>query len=121
MIKVFNVEYDNEAKEADVELLSDDVSIKCYCHPLDNLKELNQLIHNELIAFNVNNVMAVDKAYVPAAIKTDESYYSYNLVGIVVDKTKIKINDFIIDIGYIPKDIGVGSIISCDCLRIDIY
>lgn len=120
MITVVHVDYDNEAHEADVELLSGDVGIRCYCHPIDRLEDIQRMNHNQLIAFNVKDVMIVAKSRSPAAIKTEESYYSYNLIATVVSKNKIKLHDYIIDIGPIPNDIVNGAIISCHCMRIDI-
>lgn len=117
MIQVVSVMYDEDSMEADVKLSSDGVCIECYCHPISSREMINESLGNNLIAFNVQDVIADDN-YTPAAIKTPNSYYSYCLRGAVISKTKIKINDFIIDIGAIPKDIDIGTFVSCSCMRL---
>ena len=119
MISINNVLYDEESKEADVELGSGDVSILCYCHPAENLDEIYKSINNQLSAFLTKDIIRED-THIAKAEKTNDGHYSYLLIGKVISDTKIQVNDFIIDIGVIPKDIRVGEYVLCSCLRLDI-
>ena len=119
MISIIDILFDEDAKEADVELKSNDICIRCYFHPVENIKEIYESISNELLAFLPEEIMTSDIS-TPAAIKTDDSYYSYFLRGEVISENRIKIYDFVVDIGVIPKDIKVGEFVSCRCMRLDI-
>lgn len=119
MILVNNVIYDEESKEAEVELSSKSICIVCYCHPVESIREIYESVNNILIAFHVTNIM-VDDNVVPQVIKTNDGYYSYFLTGIAISSRQIQINDFIVDVGPIPKDIKIGEYVSCHCLRLDI-
>lgn len=118
MIIVNKILYDDESREADIELKSDDICIMCYCHPAKNLKKIYESHNHNIVAFQAENVM-VDNHTIPQAVKTTSGYYSYFLRGKVISATKIQINDFVIQIGAIPKDIEVGTYVSCSCLRLD--
>ena len=119
MILIDNISYDEDAKEADLELKSGNICIKCYCHPVENVKEIYESINNGLSAFMVSDIM-VDDSAISQALKTNDGYYSYCLKGRVISDRKIQVNDFVIDIGIMPKDIKIGEYISCNCLRLDI-
>ena len=119
MILVNNILYDEEAGEADVELKSKNICIKCYCHPVENLKEIYEAVNNPLSAFLVKDIMLND-CTIPQVVKTNDGYYSYYLSGRVISARKIQIHDFIIDVGTMPKDIKIGEYISCHCLRLDV-
>ena len=119
MILIDNISYDEDAKEADLELKSGNICIKCYCHPVENVKEIYESINNGLSAFMVSDIM-VDDSAISQALKTNDGYYSYCLKGRVISDRKIQVNDFVIDIGIMPKDIKVGDYVSCNCLRLDI-
>lgn len=119
MILINKVIYDKDAREADVELISNDVSVLCYCHPVENIDKIYDSVHNHLIAFQVNDIV-LDRIPVSRAKKTSDGYYSYFLTGKVISNTKIQVNDLTIDIGMIPKDVKIGEYVSCNCLRLDI-
>jgi len=119
MILIDNISFDEESREADVVLKSENECIKCYCHPVENIKEIFESINNSLSAFVVNDII-VDDSAIPQVIKSNAGYYSYYLKGRVISARQIQINDFIIDVGPIPKDIKIGEYVSCHCLRLDI-
>lgn len=119
MIQVRNILYDPESQEADIELESQGVCMTCYAHPVENKEQIYRFIDNEIFAFQVTDIQ-IDDTHIPMAIKTDQGYYSHFLRGKVISDSQIQIHDFIIDIGYIPKDIFVGEYVSCQCLRLDI-
>ena len=118
MIEISKIVFDADALEADVELSSGGISIVCYFHPVESQEEVIKAINNELLAFNTKNIM-LDDFHTDIAVKTEEGYYSYFLRGTVIADTKIKVGDFVIDIGKIPGDIGIGATVSCECMRID--
>ena len=115
--EISKIIFNEDALEADVELMSDGIKILCYFHPVETKSEIVSAVKNGLIAFDVKNIMVEDGA--PIAIKTEDGFYSYYLRGFVVSKTQIKVNNFLIDIGNIPGDVDVGMTICCNCLRID--
>lgn len=118
MILINKVIYDKDAREADVELISNDVSVWCYCHPVESVDKIYDSVNNHLIAFQVNDIV-LDRIPVSRAKKTSDGYYSYLLTGKVISNTKIQVNDLTIDIGMLPKDVKIGEHVSCNCLRLD--
>ena len=119
MIQVRNILYENESQEADIELESNGVCITCYSHPMENKEQIYKIIDNEIFAFQVTDIQ-IDGTHIPTAVKTDKGYYSYFLRGKVISDSQIQMHDFIINIGYLPKDVLAGEYVSCQCLRLDI-
>lgn len=119
MIEIINIDFDAESGEADIELRSFDVCVKCYCHPIDSCEKIYNSTNNNLIAFLTEDIM-IDDIPIPEVKKTNKGYYSYSLRGKVISETQIQINDFIIEIGAIPKDIALGEYVSCCCMRLDL-
>ena len=119
MVEVINIDFDTESGEADVELKSFDICFTCYCHPADSCDKIKNSTNNKLIAFLAEEIM-IDNSPIPEVKKTNEGYYSYFLRGKVISATQIIINDFIIEIGSIPKDITLGEYVSCRCMRLDL-
>lgn len=117
MLKITKIIFDENSLEADVDLMSGNIKLLCYCHPVECKEDVVKASTKELVAFDVRNIM-IDEGD-PTAIKTNDGYYSLFLRGIVASKTQIKVNDFMIDIGYMPGDIGTGDTICCECMRID--
>ena len=118
MILVNKILYDEES-EADVELQSGDICIRCYCHPVENIKEIYEAVNNPLSAFGVKDIMLND-CTIPQVVKTNDGYYSYYLSGRVISAKEIQINDLVIDIGIMPKDIKIGEYVACHCFRLDL-
>ena len=67
--EISKIMFDEDALEADVELVSDGIKILCYFHPVETKSEIVSAVKNGLIAFDVKNIMVEDGA--PIAIKTD--------------------------------------------------
>ena len=60
----------------------------------------------------------------PDVKKTDESYYSYDLIGkiINIEESLISIGELIIKLdGYLPGDIQLGDIVKLSIDRMDAY
>ncbi len=115
------LDYDDFSGEADI-IVTDGVhEIMCYCHPIEN-PQVNQ---------NVKSIstLAADKIMTapyeePNVKKTDESYYSYDLIGkiINIDESLISIGELIIKLdGYLPGDIQVGDIVKLYAVRMDAH
>lgn len=113
------LDYDDFSDEADI-LVTDGVyEIMCYCHPITN-PQVNQSIKS-ISTLAADNIMT-EPYEEPAAKKTDESYYSYSLIGKVINREKrlISIGNLIIKLdGYLPGDIQVGDIVKLSAVRMD--
>ena len=118
MIRIKSILFNRDSEEADVELESNGVCIRCYLHPIESIERIPALLENNLLAFLVTDVVEEDDP-VPIASQTNDGYYSYYLRGRVISESQIQIHEFIIDIGFLPNDIHLGAIVSCQCLRID--
>ena len=119
MIQICHVSYDEESQEAEIALESNQVCVLCYFHPAGSIEHVYKSIKNDLLAYQVTDIM-IENAPTPLALKTSDGYYSYFLRGKVISKSRIQIYDFVVDIGFIPNDIPIGAYVSCQCLRLDI-
>lgn len=110
------LDFDIEAKEADI-IVSDGVNdILCYAQPYENNK-----IPFKLFAFRANNIIRTSEE-VSFVNKNPEGYYSYNLQGKLIDSRigLVSIGDIVIEIGNnIPKDIKLNEYIKFTLERVD--
>ena len=51
MIEIINIDFDSESGEADIELRSFDVYVRCYCHPVDSCEKIYNSTNNNFNAF----------------------------------------------------------------------
>ena len=117
-IKILN--YDEEAREADVLVTDGRFELLCYAHPFtpdDSAK------HNRpLSAFIKENVMrALESEYIVE--KTKHGYYSYRLQGKISDLQRrlVMVGNIVIELeNVIPKDIREGEFIEFTVMRIDL-
>ncbi|BDR59377.1 hypothetical protein [Xylocopilactobacillus apicola] len=121
MIKITKINWlDKEAKEAEVTLLDDFISINCFFSNC-NLKE-KSVFRNVIYGFDVDDIFQItDNSYKADKISDD---WMYCIQGQLIDKYKsiVKVGEFEIDIsdGFIPKDIEKGAYIKAKISRFDI-
>jgi len=113
--------YDDFSGEADIIVTDGVYEIMCYCHPIDNPRANKSV--KSIVAFLAENIMT-EPHEKPMVKKTDESYYSYCLVGNVINREKclISIGELIIELdGYLPGDIKVGDMVKLTAARMDAH
>lgn len=113
------LDYDDFSDEADIIVTDGIHEIMCYCHPIVN-PQINQKVES-ICAFLADNIMTEFYEELGAK-KTDESYYSYCLVGKVINMEKrlISIGELVIKVdGYFPGDINVGDVVKLTAVRMD--
>ena len=118
MIKKQIINYDIDSNEADIVLEQNNNKLLVYA-PMFN-KNLD-CENFDLIAFLPTNI--VISSELPSIQKTDDSYYSQKLIGVLAEKTKdlckVNVLGFNIFLENVPKDIKINDVIEFDCLRID--
>ena len=115
------VHYDDFSGEADIVVTDGVHEIMCYCHPIDN-PQVNQSVKS-ISTLYADDIMSEPNEELTAK-KTDESHYSYYLVGKVINREKglISIGKLIIEIdGYLPGDVKVGDIVKLSAVRMDAH
>ena len=108
------VSYDEDSKEADVLLTTNGKVLLVYAPKFSRNC-------TELVAFLPTNICVTRET--PNIIKTETSYYSHKIIGILKYKNKdygkVEIDDIIIEVENIPGDINVNDTLSFDCVRVD--
>ena len=112
------LDFDEEAKEADVLIRIKSGEFICYAYSFKSINELKveKIVCSALLAKEI--MLVEDNKY---RLKKLSDYYSYYFQGKLVAKNMVKIDDIYIEItDYIPKDIQLGEYISFKCERVDL-
>lgn len=113
------VSMDMEAKEADILVGGDEVSILCYVHPIEDPNNLDQLKWS-LFAYLADRVQ-VSECKHSFAIKTGHSYYSHAFCGRKISDDEIQVGSLKISVGrIIPGDICLNEYVCFECMRVDV-
>jgi hypothetical protein len=116
-MKVSIVNYDCDSKEADVKFENEGCSLLTYC-PLLSDNKLPQ--HTSIEAFLPSNFL---KTSDEENIKKNSDYYSYSLIGKVIDinnnKAIVSIFGIEIILDNIPSDIKINDNLYFDVKRLD--
>lgn len=109
--------YDKEAKEADMLISDGEFEILCYAFPFENKNPNNFTLE----AFMTKDIIRVeDKSC--SVIKSPDGYYAYYLRGKIINikQRLVAIGNIIINLDDdIPKDIKNNEFIEFFVLRID--
>ena len=116
-MKVSIVNYDYDSKEADIRLENDGYSLLTYCPFLSDNKLPK---HISIEAFLPNNF---SRTLDEENIKKNSDYYSYSLIGKVIDinnnKAIVSIFGIEISLDNIPSDIKINDNLYFDVKRLD--
>lgn len=108
------ISYNADSKEADILFSTNNKTLLAYAPKYGKNC-------TELVAFLPTNICVTSQT--PNIIKTENSYYSHKIIGILKYKNKdygkIEIDDIIIEVENIPNDININNVISFDCVRVD--
>lgn len=111
------LDYDINAKEADILISDGQNEILCYAYPFENRNHNNFMLE----AFMAKDAIKVEKKR-SFIIKSSAGYYAYKLCGRVIDLEQrlISIGEIIIQLeDIIPKDIINNDFIEFSVMRID--
>ncbi len=116
-IDITVLEYDNESKEATVQITDGEISVSAYCHPFDFA-----LISSEiaLYALFAKNIYQVDQFCLP---QKAGGYCSYHITAEVFDRytSRVKLGSILFSLDEpLPKDIPNGAYIEFDVGRLDL-
>jgi len=115
--------YDEFSGEMDIIVTDGKFDILCYYWPIysSKLKVGDQI--SKISTCGADNIMT-ELNEEPDVKKTDESYYSYDLIGKIfnIEESLISIGELIIKLdGYLPGDIQLGDIVKLSIDRMDAY
>ena len=111
------LDYDINAKEADILISDGQNEILCYAYPFENKNHNNFMLET----FMAKDVMRIEEKR-SSIIKSSSEYYAYKLCGKVIDLEKrlISIGEIVIQLeDIIPKDIIKNDFIEFSVMRID--
>lgn len=116
-MKVSIVNYDYDSKEADIKFENEGYSLLTYC-PFLRQNKLPQRVSIE--AFLPNNYL---RTSAEENIKKNSDYYSYSLIGKVINinnnKATVSIFGIEINLDNIPSDIKINDNLYFDVKRLD--
>ena len=116
--------YDSISNEHDVLVTDDQYTVMCYYYGTQKLHVDMQII-NPLSPLSTQNIYKEDDS-IPYVKKLSDSYYAYELCGVLIKRTGkyggiVKIGEIYVDISYdIPKDIKEGEFITFTVDRLDL-
>jgi|GEM_PF-221704 len=122
MMRITVIEYDADAREADVLITDGSFSIMCFAPDCEELSYVETLKSNGvLMTFLADNIHRVD-AHECSVIKDETGYYSYDLIGKSAENNTLVIGSIkiIVDKPF-PGDIAVGEYVHISCVRVDCY
>ncbi len=116
--------WDEFSGEMDILVTDGKFNILCYYWPIHSGElKIGQKIES-VGTYMAENIMTAELNEGEMAEKTDESHYSYFLIGKVIncEERLISIGELTIKLdGYLPGDIKVGDIVKLTAARMDAY
>ena len=116
-IDITVLEYDNESREATVQITDGEISVSAYFHPFDFTLISSGI---ELYAMFVENIYQVDHFCLP---QKADGYCSYRITAEVFDRytSRVKLGSILLSLDEpLPKDIPNGAYIEFDVGRLDL-
>ena len=117
-IDITVVEYDDESREATVQITDGEISVSAYCHPFEFALLSSEIA---LYALFTENIYQVDQFCLPQ--KSEDGYYSYHITAEVLDRytSRVMLGNILLSLDTpLPKDIPNRAFIEFDVGRIDI-